>query len=178
MSKITFSNLKLKMNNTIKEVDFNGIKIEIFQYLPIENKYNLIMLALQNSKSERIYNPIKLNMYFNLYIVYMYSNINFTDKQRENEYELYDKLESNGLINLIIDNIPNEEYQELCDFLTDTQKAKEIEERSLTGLATEIINSLPTNALAMQDIVENFDQEKFQNVINFAKAANGGRDIN
>ena len=29
----------------------------------------------------------------------------------------------------------------------------------------------------MQKIVDNFDAEKYQNVINFAKAANGGREI-
>ena len=29
----------------------------------------------------------------------------------------------------------------------------------------------------MQDIINNFDKEKYQNVLDFAKAANGGREI-
>ena len=29
----------------------------------------------------------------------------------------------------------------------------------------------------MQTIMDNFDKDKYQEVINFAKAANGGRDI-
>jgi len=41
-------------------------------------------------------------MYFNLYIVYFYTNLNFTDKQKEDPAKLYDQMESNGLITEVI----------------------------------------------------------------------------
>ena len=45
------------------------------------------------------------------------------------------------------------------------------------GVITEIIDNLPLQAEQMQKIVDNFDPQKFQNVLDFAKAANGGREI-
>ena len=34
MAKVSFTNLKLKMNKEIKEISFNNTKIEVLQYLP------------------------------------------------------------------------------------------------------------------------------------------------
>ena len=40
-----------------------------------------------------------------------------------------------------------------------------------------LITDLPKQAEAANKIIENFDKEKFQAVIDFAQAANGGRPI-
>ena len=45
-------------------------------------------------------------MYFNLYIVYMYTDLIFTEEDKLDEAEIYDTLESNGLIAEIISMIP------------------------------------------------------------------------
>ena len=44
---------------------------------------------------------------------------------------------------------------------------------STSALLQSVITDLPKQAEAVQKIIDNFDQEKYQNVINFAKAANG-----
>lgn len=49
--------------------------------------------------------------------------------------------------------------------------------QSVVSLVQSLINDLPKQAEAMKDIVDNFNPEKYQEVINFAKAANGGREI-
>ena len=64
------------------------------------------MVTLQKSLEEGVYNPVKKDMYFHLYLVYMYTDITFTEKQREDESKLYDVLESNGLIPAVLKNIP------------------------------------------------------------------------
>ncbi|MBQ1716746.1 MAG: hypothetical protein II025_02495, partial [Ruminococcus sp.] len=61
--------------------------IEVLKYLPIEDKYNLINITLQNAREGSIYNSLLLDVYFHLYIVIMYSNITFTEKQKENQHE-------------------------------------------------------------------------------------------
>ena len=101
MAKVSYANLKLKINQEVKTIDYNGTNIEIIQYLPIEDKYDLMMISLQKAKENDVYHPLKLDMYFHLYLVYMYTNISFTDKQRENELKLYDTLYSNGIIDFI-----------------------------------------------------------------------------
>ena len=48
---------------------------------------------------------------------------------------------------------------------------------SASALLQSVIHDLPKQAEAAMKIVDSFDKEKFQNVVDFAKAANGGRDI-
>lgn len=177
MSKISYANMKLKTKADTVIVKYEDNDIEVLQYLPFEDKYDLIMVALQKANEEDIYNPLKLDMYFHLYLVYMYTNINFTDKQREDESKLFDTLESNGIIDIVVEAIPEEEYNNLLSLMNETMERKTTYKLSVSGLIQKVIADLPTQAKAMQDILDNFDPEQYQNVINFAKAANGGRDI-
>ena len=177
MGKITYTNLKLKTNDEVKTIDFNGNQIEVKQYLPIEDKIDLINISLQMAKENGIYNLIKLNMYFNLYIVYLYTNISFTDKQREDEYKLYNTLLSTGLVETIRKAIPENENMILENYLNRQLTCNLEYKNSFAGIISNIINDLPERAEEMQSIIENFDKEKFTNVLEFAKAANGGRDI-
>ena len=101
MAKVSYANLKLKLHQPSNVMDFNGQEVDVIQYLPVEDKYDLIMATLQKSEEDGIYNPLKLDIYFHLNLVYMYTNLSFTDKQRENELKLYDVLKSNGFIDLM-----------------------------------------------------------------------------
>lgn len=177
MSKITYSSLKLKLNSEIKEIDFNGNKIEVKQFLPIQDQIDLIDITLQKSKEENLYNPLKVNMYFHLNLIYLYTNLSFTDKQREDEEKIYDILDSNGLIDEVVKAIPERQY---VDLLNKTAEKIENELKYNTTAASifaKFIDDLPKNAEAAKQIMDNFDKEKYQEVINFAKAANGNRDI-
>ena len=174
---VSYANMKLKINNQTKTLDWNGQKIEIKEYLPIEDKYDLIMVALQKSLEDGYYNPIKLDMYFHLYLIYMTTNISFTEKQKEDEFKIYDTLKSNGFIDVFLKNFNEAEYDDLYNFLVDTQSALEAYKQSTVSLIQSLINDLPKQAEAMKDIMDNFNPEKYQEVINFAKAANGNRNV-
>lgn len=177
MAKVSYASLKLKTKTDVKTFDYEGNAIEVLQYLPFEDKYSLIMITLQNALEEGIYNPLRLDMYFHLFLVYSYTNITFTDKQRENEFKLYDALKSNGLLDSVLSNIPESEYTTLFDLLNEMVEVKTKYNRSVVSLVQSLIHDLPSQAQAAMDIVNNFDKDKFQEVVNFAKAANGGREI-
>lgn len=177
MSKITYASLKLKTKSDIKTFDFAGNTIEVLQYLPIEQKYDLVMVALQNSKEKDIYNPIKLDMYMQLYTIYMYTNLTFTEKQKEEESKLYDVLMSNGFIDMVIENIPEEEYNLLNGYANELI-AEELEYSTTAASAIRgLVSDLPKQADAMKNILDTFDPAKFKEVMTFAKAANGGNEI-
>lgn len=177
MAKITYSSLKLKAKEDIKEIDFNGNKIEVKQYLPIADKIDLVDITLQKSKEEDLYNPLKVNMFFHLHLVYLYTNISFTDKQKEDEEKLYDILDSNGLIDAIVAAIPENEYVDLLN-KTAEKIDNELKYNTTTAaIISKIINELPAQAEAMSEIIDSFDPTKYQAVLDFAKAANGNRDI-
>lgn len=178
MAKVTYASLKLKVDNSSFTFDFNGNQIEVLKYLPIDSKYDLVEVTLQKSKeSNGYYNPLKVDMYFHLHLVYMYTNISFTDKQREDEAKLYDTLYSNGVITKLLETIDKDEYEDLLSFVNERINTETKFNSSLTGVINKFINELPANAEAAMNIVENFDKDKFQEVINFAQAANGGRPV-
>lgn len=177
MARISYTNLKLKVNNESKEVEFNGQKIEVLQYLPINDKYDLIMITLQKSKENSVFNPIKLDIYFHLNLIYLYTNINFTDKQKEDEYKLYDALISSGLLDLVIEAIPEDEYNYICEQIDNISEDIMNFDNSTAGILKGFIETLPAQAEKAKEIVETFDPNKYQAVLDFAKAANGGREI-
>jgi hypothetical protein len=177
MAKTTYASMKLKVNTETKEIDVNGSKIEVLQYLPIDDKYTLLNVTLQKAKEGAIYNPLKKDMFFHLHLVYMYTNLVFTDKQREDESKLYDTLVSNGVLDKIIEAIPESEFNLLYSYLNDQEQEILKFRNTVGGAISEVIQNLPIQAEQMQKIVDNFDPQKFQNVLDFAKAANGGRDI-
>ena len=175
---ISYANMKLKPVSTTHDFVFNGQTIKILDYLPIEDKYDLIMITLQKSLENGYYNPLKMDMYFHLNLIYLYTDINFTDKQREDENKIYDSIKSNGLLDSFLESFNENEYNELFAILEDTKEEIMRYKYSTSALLQSVITDLPKQAEAVQKIIDNFDQEKYQNVINFAKAANGGRDIN
>ena len=178
MARIPFTNLKLKNNTSTQSFKYGDQEIEVLQYLPFEDKYDLVMIAIQNAEEDNIYNPMKLDMYFNLYLVILYSNISFTDKQKEDPVKLYDMLESNGIIEQVINLIPEAEYNQLLADMMDIIDKKLEARKSVGAIINKFITDMPKQAEAMKNILDNFDSNKYQEVINFAKAANGGRDIN
>lgn len=173
-----YSDLNLKVNKetTIVKID-DKTEIEVLQYLPIEDKIDLIQIALQKSLENGVYNEVKLDMYFNLYIVYMYSNLEFTDEEKEDEFKLYNELQSNYIIVHVIAGMDEGEYDCLLDYLKSMQEANEMYRNSAAAILQSFIQDMPRNAAAAAEIVDNFDKEKYKNVIDFAKSANGGRPI-
>ena len=69
------------------------------------------------------------------------------------------------------------DYSELFNMLDDTKRELTEYKRSISALIQSLIIDLPKQAEAAKQIVDSFDAEKYQNVINFAKAANGKREI-
>lgn len=175
MSKVTYSSLKLKTNVETNKIE--GTEIEVLKYLPIEEKYSLINITLQSAKEGVLYNPVKLDAYFHIYLVMMYSNISFTDKQKEEPLKLYDVLKSNGLLDKIILAIDEEEYNDLIKYLNQQEEDIYHYKNTISGTISEIIEQLPARADELGNIINNFDPTKFKEVIEFAKAANGGRPI-
>lgn len=170
-NKVSYANLKLKVDNTVNTFDFNGNKIEVLNYLPVEDKYDLIMITIQKAKENGYYNGLKIDVFFHLHLVYMYTNLSFTDKQREDEMKLYDTLKSNGFIDKMLLAIPENEYNELYTYIEDIVSSDTEYMQSFASIVKTIVEDLPKNAQMAAEIVDNFNPEKYQQVVNFAKTA-------
>lgn len=170
-----YTDLKLSINNEYNIVQFEGLQIKILQYLPIEDKIDLIEIALQRSEENGIYNEMKLDMYFHLYMVYMYTDLEFSEEEKQNEIKLYNELCSNRVIQTVIHAV--DEYNELFDYLNIMKESNFKYKNSVSALLQTFIQDMPKNAEAAAKIVDSFDKEKYKEVIDFAKYANGDRSI-
>ena len=170
MAKVTFASLKLKIKDEVKKVTIADKEVEVKQYLPASDKYDLIMISLQEAKENGIYNDFKIDVLLHLNMVFMYTNLSFTDKQREDLFNLYDILESNDVINTVIQAIPQEEIQTVYNCVNKIMRDSMIYENSAAGVVNTVITQMPVNAAAAAEIVDNFNPEKYSEVMNFAKA--------
>lgn len=121
MAKVSFTKLGLKVNQDFEMIEFNGQMIEVKQYLPVNEKLELISNVINLAHDENNFsNPVKVSIYTTLEIMYAYTNINFTEKQKENVLKLYDGVVSSGLFDAIVENIPAEEWEDLQETVWHT----------------------------------------------------------
>ena len=169
MAKIPFSKLGLSKNQNIKNIQWGEYEIEIKQYLPINDKLTLISNVINASHDEKNYsNPVKNDMFIALEIMYFYTNINFTDKQKEDVAKLYDLIVGNGLYAAIINAIPASEYNTLICGIRESINAIYSYQNSVLGILDTIntdykdmsldVNQLtqelnPDNIALLQDIM-------------------------
>lgn len=157
MAKVSFTKLGLKLDQEIKNINWNEQIVEIKQYLPIEKKLLLIMDVINNSEDNNYANPIKINVFTALKIIEYYTNINFTDKQKADFAKLYDLFKSSGLLFLILENIPKKELEEIEEGIEKSIKSFYSYKTSLLGIM---------DALTYDYDNTTFDMEKIQKMLN------------
>lgn len=139
MAKVSLTKLGLKVNQNVKNIEFNEQNIEVKQYLPINEKLELISSVINSAADENNFsNPVKENVFLTLEILYHYTNINFTDKQKEDPVKLYDLVVSSGLVNKITDLIPEEELDEVINGVAQSVKAIYAYRNSVLGILESI----------------------------------------
>ena len=139
MAKVSLTKLGLKVNQDIKNIEFNQQIIEVKQYLPINEKLELISSVINSAADENNFsNPVKENVFLTLEILYHYTNINFTDKQKEDPVKLYDLVVSSGLVNKVTDLIPEEELDEVINGVAQSVKAIYTYKNSVLGILESI----------------------------------------
>ena len=139
MAKVPFTKLGLKKVEDTKNITICDQDVEVKQYLPISDKINIITNVIENSADDNNFaNPVKVEVFANLEIIYAYTNISFTDKQKENPTKLYDLLEENGIIAEVIAAIPENEYALLLGWIDETIEAFYTYRNSVMGIMEQI----------------------------------------
>ena len=167
----------LTLNTSVKTFNIGEEEVKVLQYLPIEQKNELIYLAIQNAMENGQVNLLKLNMFFNLYLAYSYTDIEFTDEEKEAASALYDLLQSSGVIDTIIANMDEGEYSYLVTVMNETVANKQKYSNTIAAVIRGFNEELPINAENAAEIIKNFNPEQFTQVMNFVQAANGGRPL-
>ena len=160
--KISFDTIKREIPLKIKSLNFGGFMVEVKQYLPVNDKLNLITAVLQQvAQNEYPFaNPVQMDVYTTLEIIYAYSNIEFTDEEKANPAKLYDELEKQEIANKIIAAIPETEYNFIMDGIEETIYAYYAYRNSLKGIMEDITTdykNLDLNATEIQEKLKDPD---------------------
>lgn len=121
MAKVGLNKLGLVKNT--EQVDFmwKGQKIEIFQYLSLEKKLEIISNIINESVDLKgYYAPYRLDLFMTISVVENYTNITFTEKQKEDLGKLYDLLVGSGFYKEIKSRIPSSEIEYIEENITKT----------------------------------------------------------
>lgn len=170
MAKLAFTKLSLSKNQEVKIVEFNGQDIEVKQYLPVNDKFEVISNIINRSADDNNFaNPLKVEIFTALEIISAYTNISFTEKQKEDPSKLFDLVVSSGLYKEIICAIPHTEIESLQCYINSTIDAVYKYRNSIMGLlenitadysnlnleATEIQKKLadPNNMQLLRDVL-------------------------
>ena len=153
MAKVPFTKLGLKKVEDTKNITICGQMAEVKQYLPISDKINIITNVIEKSADDNNFaNPVKVEVFANLEIIYAYTNISFTDKQKENPTKLYDLLEENGIIAEVIAAIPENEYALLLGWIDETIEAFYTYRNSVMGIMEQISEDYSNLSLEATEI--------------------------
>lgn len=114
MAKVSFTKLGLKSNKDVNIINFNNQEIEVIKYLPIEEQIKFTTDILNETAEDENYaNPLKVDFFFTLGIIEYYTNISFTEKQKEDKFKLYDLIVGSGLYEEVLKAIPSEEFERI-----------------------------------------------------------------
>ena len=171
MAKLPFTKLSLKNNNEIKTINYNNQIIEVKQYLPINTKLELISNVINSSMDNNNFsNPVKEYLFLHLEIVENYTNITFTDKQKEDVCKLYDNIVSSGLYSAVMEAIEDKDVEFCQTVLEDTVVSIYKYNNSLLGVVDALSQKYDVSKINLKEISE---QLKDPNTLPFLKEIMG-----
>lgn len=120
-TKPTYHKLGLKSQININEFEYNEQTISVKDYLPIEDKMNMIADIISDVKDTNPFvNMGKINVFLYLHILYNYTNLQFTEKQKEDPGKLYDSIVTTDFLVQVLKLIPKDEI-DFVKYLLNTQ---------------------------------------------------------
>ena len=111
MAKIPFSKLNIKTAAIVPiNAQFGEIDIEVLPRLTTDDRVKFMEEIIANVQSENAFiNEISLTVWFDLCVLFYYTNLTFTDKQKSDPGKLYDMCIASGLLSIVKSKIGPDE---------------------------------------------------------------------
>ena len=176
MAKISFNKLGLKINQATKTVQYREeFVIEIKQYLPVNEKLKMMGEILEFTMDQNNFaNPVKQKVFTTISMIEYYTNINFTEKQKEDPTKLYDAINSSDLFEVITSNIPEVELEELYNGIEGIIMAYYQYTNSILGVLENMKQNYDSSALDISKFMKELNNpEAFETLKQIAPAMVG-----
>ena len=126
MARVPFSKLQACTDGQVSQISYKDkndkeIYYEVKHYLPFKDKLEMITKIVNQSVDDNgFYNPMRVKLYTVLEVVYAYTNLNFTEKQKEDPFKLYDLLVSTGIFMDVLKEIAGHDWADIQHSIKDT----------------------------------------------------------
>lgn len=112
----------------------SGVDLDVRTYLPIDAKADLItwIITMATDDKTGCISPVRFEVCFAIGVVQRYAGIEIDEGASLTE--VYDLLESNDVINMVMGAIPEEEFKFLQQLAEDTAKDVERYNNSFAGM--------------------------------------------
>lgn len=173
MAKISFTKLNKIKSIPAKTITIADVEVVVAQYLPLEEKLNLIQSVIEQSGNgeEGFYNIVKLRTYYAIEMIRAYTNISFTEKQLEDTPKLYDAIVMNKIWEQVCEAIPDDELSYIWDNIR--KLAREITDynHSALGVLKAVKQDYGDEAFSLDKINEMLTKMQNPEEMKLVKAA-------
>jgi hypothetical protein len=173
MNKVSFSSLNVSINESDCLCSYcdgeDDISYQVKRYLPFTDKVALIEKVINQSLDDNgFYNPMRVKMFILLECVFAYTNLEFSEEDMENLFELYDRLVCAGVGLAMVDAI-EEELNIVTENVWETIKSVYSYRNSAMGILEHLTadyDNLKLDATEIQKILgDEKNLELLKNVI-------------
>lgn len=144
MAKVPFSKLQAAVDGCVTQITYcdksgKDVCYEVKHYLPFREKLEMITKIVNQSVDDNgFYNPMRVKLYTVLEVVYAYTNLSFTEKQKEDPFKLYDLLVSTGIFMDVLKEIAEHDWADIQDNIKTTIENLYSYRNSIYGILSSI----------------------------------------
>lgn len=159
MAKLSFTKLNKIKSLPVVEISIDDQKVLVEQYLPLEDKVNLITSVIEQSGNgeEGFFNIVKLEAYYIIEMIRAYTNINFTEKQLEDTTKLYDAIRLNEVWTAVADAIPGVEREYIWNNILALAREITTYNNSVLGVLKAVSNDRDGLNFDVEEIMKNLN---------------------
>lgn len=156
MAKVPFSKIKVPTPSTSENAQLimgegdSQVIIEVKNHLSVEERFHIMERALNHLDTTTFRNPLVSTIFIHLEIIYAYTNLSFTEKQKENFLDTFEKLDASGFLAKFYELCNQQEIQSLLQYFFETLKSIIEYNSSLKG----IMESVSEDASDLADAAE------------------------
>ena len=152
---------ELKVKEIYTEIKIGEQIIKVCQYLPTIKKIKIIEAIVELCVDDEFVNYAKIDALFNVFLALNYTEIELNDRDLNSLFNLYDYLESNNYMGLIIQTIPKVEYSALMEYLKEA--INDFNKFRVSGMGTiqGLVKAMPVLMEQIKEISKEINIEDF-----------------
>ncbi len=146
-----------------KEITIGKLTFKVKPYLSVEDRTQIIQLAVQEAWEDDHLNDVKLEAYLDVFAIMYCTSIEFTDEEKANPIKIYDDLQNAGLLTKIIETLPDYWDYNYARALEDTRIG-------FVGWLNRLMEQLPAYVEQLQNELKNISPELLEKINNQVKS--------